>query len=77
MENKVMKRTGEMKESPYRSGRFYTIGNDWFFSVREVEEQGPYFSKLSAEIGLKMYLLDIEAFDTSKIKSATSALKMV
>ena len=77
MENKVMKRSGELSGSAYRSGRFYSVGKEWFFSVREVDEQGPYFSKLSAEIGLNMYLLDIEAFDASKIKSGTSTLKMV
>lgn len=77
MENKVNKRSGDTSESPYRTGRFYSVDNEWFFSVREVGEQGPYFSKLSAEIGLKMYLLDMEHFKMNKINLGTNDLKLV
>lgn len=75
METIVNKRSGEIHASPYRSGRFYSIANEWFFSVREDIEQGPYFSKLSAEIGLKMYLLDIEHFKANK-KLETKDVKL-
>ncbi len=71
------KRSGDTRESSYRSGRFYSVDNEWFFSVRELDEQGPYFSKLSAEIGLKMYLLDMEHFKMNKTKSGINDLKLV
>lgn len=77
MENKVTKRSGDTSKSPYRTGRFYSVDNEWFFTVREVGEQGPYFSKLSAEIGLKMYLLDMEHFDSKKTKLGTTDLKLI
>ena len=38
------KRSGEKVLSPYRSGRFYTVANEWYFSVRDSEDQGPYSS---------------------------------
>ena len=75
METIVNKRSGEIHESPQRSGQYYSIANEWFFSVREGKEQGPYFSKLSAEIGLKMYLLDIEHFKANK-KLETKDVKL-
>ena len=77
MENKVNKRSGDAREFPYRTGRFYSVDNEWFFSVREVAEQGPYFSKLSVEIGLKMYLSDMDHFKMDKIKSGINDLKLV
>ena len=57
------------KSKQYRSGRFYSIANEWCFSVREAEDQGPYSSKLSAEENLKRYLSDSESFKTKKIIS--------
>lgn len=68
MENNSNKRVGEEKESPYRSGRFYTIANEWFFCVREKEDQGPYISKDLAEKGLKNYLMDKAHFNSKEIK---------
>ena len=77
MDNEVSKRSGDRHESRYRTGRFYSVDDEWFFSVREVGEQGPYFNKLSAEIGLKMYLSDMEHFKTNKTKLGTNDLKLV
>ena len=77
MENKVNKRSGDICESPYRTGRFYSVDNEWFFSVREVGEQGPYFSKLSAEVGLKMYLLDMDHFKANKTNLGINDLKLL
>ena len=45
-------------KSKQRSGRFYYVKNEWFFSVREKEDQGPYSSKVLAELGLKEYLIN-------------------
>lgn len=73
MENKKNIRRGDKKVSPYRSGRFYSIADEWYFSVRETKDQGPYTSKLIAEKCLKTYLLDHQHFSKSK----TSNLKLV
>ncbi len=73
MENKKNNRHGDKQVSPYRSGRFYAVANEWYFSVRETGDQGPYTSKLVAEENLKTYLLDREHFN--KVKS--SNLKLV
>ncbi len=67
MENKVNKCDGDKQNSPYRSGRFYTVANEWYFSVREAEDQGPYSSKQAAENSLKSYLLDFEHFNSNKL----------
>lgn len=69
MENKQNIRCGDKKVSPYRSGRFYSIANEWYFSVRESKDQGPYPSKLAAEDRLKTYLLDREHFAKNKISN--------
>ena len=49
MEKIQSKRLGEKEVQPYRSGRFYSVSNSWFFSVRETTDQGPYLTKLDAE----------------------------
>ena len=66
MENKVYKYFGDKRKTPCHPARFYTVDNQRYFSVRKIEDQGPYCSKLSAEIGLKMYLLDVEHFKIEK-----------
>lgn len=47
MDDKGNKFSDEINRSPYRSGRFYSVDNEWYFSVREKEDQGCYQSKLS------------------------------
>jgi len=59
----------ENKSKPYRSGRFYIVADEWFYSVREAEDQGPYSSKQMAEESLKNYLSDNESFETRKTVS--------
>jgi len=67
MENKSKIRCGDKMVAAYRSGRFYSIANEWYFSVRETTDQGPYPTKLAAEDSLKTYLLDNEYFIKDKI----------
>lgn len=59
----------ENKSKPYRSGRFYIVADEWFYSVRETEDQGPYSSKQMAEESLKNYLSDNKSFETRKTVS--------
>ena len=49
-------RLGEIGPTPFRAGRFYAIGNYWYFSVRGTSDQGPYISRRSAELALEEYL---------------------
>jgi uncharacterized protein DUF6316 len=67
MENNKNKRHRDKNNSPFRSSRFYSIATEWYFSVRETVDQGPYSSKLIAENSLKTYLLDLEHFNTREV----------
>lgn len=67
MENSNNVRIGEKRISLYRSGRFYSVSNEWYFSVRETTDQGPYPSKSVAEEQLKLYIADQELFTEKKI----------
>lgn len=67
------RRSGDKAAQPYRTSRFYTIANEWFFSVRETTDQGPFMSKENAEEGLEIYISDILHFNNKeKIKSSFS-----
>ena len=41
---------------PFRSSRFFCVGNSWYFTTREGFDSGPYASRERAEIGLKRFL---------------------
>ena len=71
------KRSGEKHLSPYRSGRFYTVANEWYFSVRDAQDQGPYSSKFVAEQSLVNYLIDSEHFKSTEVKFNLNNLKLI
>ena len=48
MENKLNKRNGDEQKSHFRSGRFYSVADEWYFCVRENKDQGPYPNKTLA-----------------------------
>lgn len=77
MEKNEHMRAGEDQASPYRTGRFYSVDNEWFFSVRENKDQGPFNSKLSAEDGLKIYLSDIDHFNTKRMEFDINNLELI
>lgn len=77
MDNNENMRSGENRFTPYRSGRFYSVDNEWYFSVRETEDQGPFSSKLSAENGLKTYLSDFEHFNANKITFSKNIFELI
>lgn len=52
-------RNGEIGPTPFRAGRFYSIGNYWYFSVRGTSDQGPYISRKSAELALEEFLQNV------------------
>lgn len=76
MENKENKRSGDQHEPHFRLGRFYSVANEWYFCVREKEDQGPFPSKLSAEESLKTYLMDCGHFSFDKMKFDINKLKL-
>jgi len=49
-------RTGEIGEIPFRSNRFFCVGNQWYFSTREGFDSGPYANKTRAEESLQRFL---------------------
>jgi len=56
-------RYGENGAVPFRSVRFYTIGNEWWFAIRRGPDQGPYPTRASARQALIEYLNDQFAFE--------------
>ena len=40
----------------FRSDRFFVVSNEWFFTTREGENQGPFGSQARAEEALQSYL---------------------
>ena len=52
----IMHRKGERGAVPFRSGRFFNIDNDWYFSCREGQDNGPFSNREAANDALKTYL---------------------
>ena len=79
MENKnsVNNLSGEKRNLSYRSSRFYSVANEWYFSVREDKDRGPYQSKLAAENSLKKYILNKKDFKLNKIQLIINNLKFI
>ena len=57
------KRHGEEGFIPFRTGRYYTIDNQWWFAIRRGPDQGPYTSKPAAKQALIEYLNDQFEFE--------------
>ncbi|WLQ14038.1 DUF6316 family protein [Hahella aquimaris] len=49
-------RRGEDGLTPFRSDRFFAVGDKWYFSTREGFDSGPYAAKERAEEGLRRFL---------------------
>ena len=52
-------RTGEQRAIPFRTGRFFNVDSNWYFSCRETVDQGTFSSKTEAEQALVQYLEEI------------------
>jgi hypothetical protein len=52
----LQRRQGESKDPPFRSGRFFCVGNRWYFTTREGFDSGPYSTKQRAVNGLDRFL---------------------
>jgi len=60
-----MLRKGESGVIPFRSGRFFSIENKWYFSSREGIDHGPYDSKHDAEVNLDCFINNIMRVEQS------------
>lgn len=49
-------RSGENEKSWFRSDRFTHINDSWFFTTREMTEEGPFVSRQEAENALMLYI---------------------
>lgn len=52
------KRFGEEGPVPYRTERIYSVGSEWFFSVRKGTEQGPYETEEAAKAAMVEFVSD-------------------
>jgi hypothetical protein len=52
----AIKRSGESGQAPFRTNRFFTVSDQWYFSTREGFDSGPYVDKNQANEGLKRFL---------------------
>lgn len=57
-------REGEQGEIPFRSSRFFSVGNKWYFSTREGFDSGPYANKERAVHSLQSFLKIINKLPT-------------
>jgi len=55
-------RSGEKTDKQwYRSERFMHVNDQWFFTTREMTQEGPYISKTDAEMESMLYIRDINS----------------
>ncbi len=48
-------REGESGPAPFRSGRMFSIGTDWYFATRE-GDRGPFRTREEATAELALYM---------------------
>ena len=51
-----MLRKGESGVIPFRSGRFFNVEAQWYFTSREGIDHGPFDSKHDAEVNLDSFI---------------------
>lgn len=51
-------RQGETGRIPFRSGRIFNVGMQWYFTTREGIDHGPYADKTDAEAELTLFVRD-------------------
>ncbi len=68
-------RRGEDERMYFRSDRFYSIDNKYFFSTREGDEVGPFDCKEDAELALERYVDCLSSQGGNHIKAKKIALQ--
>ena len=56
-------RKGESGIIPFRTGRFFNIETNWYFSTREGIDHGPFESKQQAEMSLSDFLDNVSGVE--------------
>jgi hypothetical protein len=56
MSETTHRRDGEAGVIPFRSGRFFNIGNEWYFACREGMDRGPFSTRHMAELALAEHI---------------------
>lgn len=49
-------RSGETRNIPFRSNRYFCINGTWYFMTREGTQMGPFIDKREAEAELMMFI---------------------
>jgi hypothetical protein len=52
----IARRQGEKGHVPFRSGRYYSVGVDWYAATREGRDLGPFTSQDEAKQAVSDYL---------------------
>lgn len=49
-------RSGETGNIPFRSGRIFNVGMQWYFATREGIDRGPFEDRNDAEAELNLFI---------------------
>lgn len=60
-------RTGETGLLPFRTGRVFNIGSEWFFAVRDGKDCGPFETQQDATNELNLFLNGFEIKNTASM----------
>lgn len=52
----IARRQGEKGDVPFRSGRFFSVGVEWYAATREGPDLGPFASQDEAKIAVQDYI---------------------
>jgi hypothetical protein len=58
-------RQGESGTIPFRTGRFFNVGANWYFATREAIDQGPFRSRNEAEGALTKYIENCRSVESA------------
>ena len=51
-------RSGETGSVPFRTGRIFNVGMQWYFATREGIDRGPFDDRDDAEAELRLFVRD-------------------
>lgn len=57
--NPILNRRSEDDCTYFRCGRYFTIGHEWYATVREGTDLGPFLHRMEAEVALVKHVADL------------------
>ena len=66
-------REGENEKHWFRSGRFFVVNRDWYFTTREKIDVGPFGSEAGAQQGLKLFIEKMQSHKLADPNAAAAA----